>query len=259
MTYFTIGADVEVFAKDVNGNHKALCGLIGGTKEKPKQIDVFGHGYCVQEDNVSLEFNIPAVDNKLSFKRCIQKMVDYSESVIKQQGFELSKVSSASFNKMELVHPNALVFGCEPDYDAWKQVENKKPRSNDETLRTCGGHVHVGTDKNMVELIKNLDLYLGVPSVLLDDSPESIRRRELYGKAGAMRPKPYGAEYRVLSNFWIFKPELIGWVYDGVASAIKHKAKFTKQQALEIQNCINTGDKDAAKAIIGTYGITLPV
>jgi hypothetical protein len=39
-------------------------------------------------------------------------------------------------------------------------------------------------------------------------------RRELYGKAGAFRPKPYGVEYRVLSNRWLNSEALIRWVYN---------------------------------------------
>jgi hypothetical protein len=48
--------------------------------------------------------------------------------------------------------------------------------------------------------VKQLDWYLGGWSLQKD--PDPIRRR-LYGKAGACRYKPYGVEYRVLSNFWV--------------------------------------------------------
>ena len=54
-----------------------------------------------------------------------------------------------------------------------------------------------------------MDCFHGIISVLLDSSKSSARRKELYGKAGAHRPKDYGVEYRVLSNYWLKSPELV--------------------------------------------------
>jgi hypothetical protein len=258
MSFKTIGADVEVFAKDREGKHKSLCGLIGGTKDEPKQIKGLEKGFCVQEDNVSLEFNIPSTTREGLFQLYIQTMVDQSKKLLDKLDMSISKECGVSFDKSELLHPNALVFGCEPDYDAWKRIENKKPISKDETLRTAGGHVHVGTRLNMLELIKNMDLRLGVPSILLDDNSASARRRELYGKAGAMRPKPYGAEYRVLSNFWIFDEALIRWVFTQTQSACILPKKFTKKEEADIVNCINNSDRSLARSLIDKYKVYMP-
>src|SRR3546814_7881426 len=35
----------------------------------------------------------------------------------------------------------------------------------------------------------------------------------MYGAAGAFRTKPYGVEYRVLSNAWLKDSNLMSWVY----------------------------------------------
>jgi hypothetical protein len=45
-------------------------------------------------------------------------------------------------------------------------------------------------------------------------------RRQLYGKAGAFRPKPYGMEYRVLSNRWLDSEPLMRWVYNTLQTAM---------------------------------------
>jgi len=68
-------------------------------------------------------------------------------------------------------------------------------------------------------LTKTLDVYLGAVSLLWD---QEDRRRELYGAAGAFRPKPYGMEYRVLSNKWISSPILRKLVYHNTMDAV-HK------------------------------------
>ncbi len=38
---------------------------------------------------------------------------------------------------------------------------------------------------------------------------KDTERRGMYGKAGAFRPKPYGVEYRTLSNAWLSNDERI--------------------------------------------------
>lgn len=259
---FSVGADIELFAQDQTGKHISLCGKIGGTKEKPLPIstDKSFKGFALQEDNVALEFNIPPALYKEDFLAYIKYMRDTQiPKTLKQLSLVMSKEASVSFDTTELTHPNALIFGCEPDYNAWSKTENKKPTCPNINLRTAGGHVHVGCDKDMLQGIKSMDLFLGVPSIFLDDTPASIERRNLYGKAGAMRPKPYGFEYRVLSNFWMFTDNLINWVYDQTKFAVSFKHKFTKKEEKLIQDCINTGDKKIGETIINTYGITLPL
>jgi len=258
MSLISIGSDMEVFGVTKEGFHKALCGKIGGTKEQPLQLPNLVKGYMVQEDNVALEFNVPYVTDKKSWIVNFMIMRDQVQQILSREGLLLSPEASVSFDKFELQHPNALVFGCEPDYDAWSMKENQKPQAKDENLRTAGGHIHVGTDVDMVQGVRNMDLFLGVPSVLIDDKPSSNARRELYGKAGAMRPKPYGFEYRVLSNFWMFTDSLVGWVYDNTKRACVYTIDLTEKEGKIIQECINTGNKELANSLVAKYDILLP-
>lgn len=255
----TIGTDIELFAIDVNGLHKSLCGLIGGTKESPAQVPTLAKGFALQEDNVAVEYNIPPSTSKTTFLRSNKTIIKEVRRKLKELGFEVANDSSAFFTKGELIHPNALIFGCEPDYNAWTQVENESPICDEPSLRTAGGHIHVGTDGSIIDIAKNMDLLLGVPSVLLDDSEGSVIRRKLYGKAGAIRPKPYGFEYRTLSNFWIFKDSLIKWVFEQTKRACNEQFVISKELQNDIINCINNGDKDAAQRIIKANGLNLPV
>lgn len=261
---FTIGADVEVFGKLPGQDfHKSLCGLIGGTKDKPKQLQHLNDGYMVQEDNVSLEYNIPVCSSKEEFISSIRTMRNECHNILNSFSFELSPNSSFSFDNEELRHPNAMVFGCEPDFNAWKRTENSKPIAKDKNLRTCGGHIHIGTNEvDMIEGIQYMDLFLGVPSILVDNSPSSAKRRELYGKAGAMRPKPYGFEYRVLSNFWMFEDRLVDWIYQQTRTALAYstdKRLVTSEKAKLIQKAINNNDEQIAKKLIDEFGMSLPM
>jgi hypothetical protein len=259
MNFYSIGTDTEVFAKDTAGTLISLCGKIGGTKQHPKQVEGAEKGFAVQEDNVSVEFNIPPTKDRFVFRDNIDFMMNHISNILYTQGLEISKDSAGSFLPSQLTHPQALIFGCEPDFNAWTKHENNRPYCDDINLRTAGGHVHVGTDLNMVKGVRNMDLFLGVPSIILDDSPSSTLRRNLYGKAGAMRAKSYGFEYRVLSNFWVFNGILINWVYKNTAMAIGTTFNPSKQEALQIQNCINQNDRSLALSLIDKYNIPMPM
>lgn len=260
MASFTLGCDPELFAVDSAGKHKALCGLIGGTKDNPVPFSYeMDKQFAYQEDNVAVEFNIAPAHDRFTWKESVLYAYNATQEKLAELGLSISKDCAVSFDAVELSHPQALVFGCEPDYDAWKLTENKKPMSANPNLRTAGGHIHVGCHNvDMVKGVQNMDLFLGVPSVLLDDLPESVIRRELYGKAGAMRPKPYGFEYRTLSNFWIFEEKFINWVWNATGKALDFKHTFTKKEEAIITSCINTGDKKAAADLIKHYKLVMP-
>jgi hypothetical protein len=72
----------------------------------------------------------------------------------------------------------------------------------------------------------------------------------MYGKAGAVRAKSYGVEYRVLSNFWLKSEELMGEVYDRAVSAAKNLDKLPKVLDLcssqHMQSIINNSDRGEA-------------
>lgn len=259
MSLITLGSDMECFAQTPDGKHKAICGLIGGTKEEPMPIKALGKGYFIQEDNVAVEYNIPVCSRRSEFVVAFSTMREYIKQTLASLNLVMSTNASVSFDKKELTHPQALVFGCEPDYNAWSVKENRKPTAKDKCLRTAGGHIHVGTQVDMLKAVRAMDLWLGVPSVLIDDSPASVARRELYGKAGAMRPKPYGFEYRVLSNFWMFEDYLVSWVFNNTAAAMQMNFDMLEPDSELIQKCINEGDKELAQTLIKKYGIPLPV
>jgi hypothetical protein len=216
------GADPELFLIDESGKFISAIDRIGGTKEYPRPID--DQGSAVQEDNVAVEFNIGPAKDKKQFISNLYKPLSYIKKHVAEMGLKMEIVPSAMFDKDQLDHPKAQAFGCDVDYNVWTGKPNPRPKATGDNvnLRTAGGHVHVSwNDPNMKErkaLVKAMDLFLGVPSVLMDSDD---RRRILYGKAGAYRPKHYGVEYRVLSNFWIRSPRYMEWVFEQSQAAIE--------------------------------------
>ncbi len=247
---FLIGCDPEFFLSN-GDSFVSSIGKVGGSKDNPLPV---GNGCSVQEDNVAVEFNIPPADSANKFYDSIMYALDAAMKRV--PGLQFSTVASAEFPDKELQHPNAMKFGCEPDYNAWTGRKNPRPMCSNYKLRSAGGHVHVGCkDIDKKQLIRAMDLHLGVPSIMFDRDTE---RRKLYGNPGAYRPKPYGAEYRTLSNFWIWDKKLIEWVYHQTANAINFvKAGNTleKEDGDLIKSAILKQDMDSYHHLQHKYGV----
>lgn len=244
----TIGSDPELFVTQ-NGKFRSAHGLVPGTKENPFKVN---HG-AVQVDGMALEFNIDPVNNADDFVKYHNEVMRQMKEMIPAK-YEFAIVPSCNFNGNHFrVQPEeAKELGCTPDFNAYTMEENPRP-DNTTTMRTASGHIHIGfcetDDPNSPEhmarcatLVKQLDCYLGVPSLIYD---KDKTRRRMYGKAGAFRPKPYGVEYRVLSNAWLLTEERMRFVFDmtvlAVNDLIKGKRPFENSYT-PITNLINGYD-----------------
>jgi hypothetical protein len=257
MKILTVGADPELFLK-IKGTDMPISaiGMIGGDKYNPRQITEKGH--ALQEDNVMVEYCIPPSKTVEEFKHNHTFMLNVIEQEISEE-FELNIIPSAKFPEQMLAHPQAQVFGCEPDLNVWTGRENKSPNSKT-NLRTAGGHIHCGledfTPEDVSKAVKAMDLFLGVPSIIMDTDRD---RRKMYGKAGAFREKEYGFEYRTLSNFWIVSEDLMGWAFNNTHKAIEfaNKSEISEELASKIQKCINKSDVELAKEIVAEFNIPI--
>jgi len=251
---FMIGTDAEIMLKKRNKFVSAIPVLGKKGAKLP-----FGKLFY---DNVLAEFTVKPAKNSKDFIKHIQRNLKAAERYFKKKGIEIYFVSSAHYPKKELGHPMAKVFGCSPDYNAYDVCVNKVSSSASKTnLRSAGAHVHFSNKVfadpyKVIEMIKMMDLILGVPSLIIDNTPEAKERRKLYGKAGAHRQKEEypGGEYRTISNFWIKTPELINWVYCGTAKSLGEILKGNTVSKLgfnekKIRKIIDTGNIKRAEAL----------
>ncbi len=250
-----LGMDPEVFLKDRTGKHLSVIGMIGANKWNPQQIEGMPPGFTLQEDNVALEFGTPPAASADEFVFNTRQVM--LKGLSKLKGKRFSRLSCTVFDEDQMQTPEAFVFGCEPDFNAWTLSENTKPEPPHPFMRSAGGHVHIElpeghTMEDKLNVIRACDLYLGVPSVLMDSG---TARRKLYGGAGACRFKPYGVEYRTLSNFWIFKKHLTRWVWRSVEKALQANPADVYFFRDEIQHAINTGCKEEAEFLVKEFNL----
>ena len=257
-----IGTDPEFFLTDPKGNLVSAIPVIQGTKQQ--QFEVEGGG--LQHDNVAAEFSCDPSDSEEAFVTTIGKMLKQLAHYV--EPLVVNAIQSADFPKAELESQEAQAFGCDPDFDAYDVAINTFDASAAaSSLRSCGGHIHVGVKNGhpkvlangdmsadgdpiafgKIRLVKAMDLFLGVSSLLMDSDPAAARRRELYGKAGCHRPKDYGVEYRTLSNFWTKSPDMVRLIYRlTVLSAMACDTNYDK----ECFSSIGSGDPSIGEAIV---------
>jgi hypothetical protein len=262
---FTIGCDPEMFL--VEKKTGKLCSAIPyvvGEKHAPQPLPCGGN---VQRDNVAIEFGTKPAETVQSFVEGIRSVLKNMKTIIPKE-LKMVPISSGNFDPRELEDPEARRFGCDPDFDAWEVSMNEAPSPADPTFRSCGGHIHVGvTEKytflldldGKIRTVRMMDAIHGIISTILDNSPESIKRRELYGKAGCHRPTDYGVEYRTLSNFWIKTPALVMLMYY-LTQDVLEVIRLDRDGELindigeeEIRNVINNGQIEEARKILSKH------
>lgn len=255
----TIGGDPEVFVRDVSSKAiESSIGILRGTKRKPFKTE---HGY-VHKDNVLAEMNIKPAKSLTQWVDNVQGIMGDLEKLLGDHGKEMAIISSNIMDLKYLEHYEAAHFGCNKNENCWDLLNPIKPNAEDAgQLRTASGHIHIGfpfTDMNdQLSAVRACELFIGVGSVAMDGD---ARRRTLYGKAGSFRPKPYGIEYTVPSNFWLTSEMRMEWIYTAAVLAVKKRKSysgFILDHKDEIQQTINTCDKTSADKLLRAVGVSL--
>jgi hypothetical protein len=287
MTRLSVGCDPEFMLCDNDGILKSAIGVVQGTKEN--KVDL-GNGHRAFYDNVLAEVNIVPGASGAELSQHVQDCLMRLSKIV--YPYRLRLQASATYPEKECRHADAKVFGCEPEFDAYCMGIVQAPECKT-TFRSAGGHIHLGyseanyplmapikeLDDGMVDridrdwgrvwVVRMMDLFMGVPSLWMDQDETSPARRRLYGKAGTHRPKDdYGVEYRATSNFWLKSPKMVqlaysicAFVVDFVAQGgheklwLVNKEDPSESQCKEydvngLQEAINTSNKDKAKVFL---------
>lgn len=260
---YLVGADPELFLCNSKTNKIiSSIGLIPGVKGKAYRPTGYSAGYGIQIDNILAEFNIPPTNNIEDFTNSILNMKHYIRNFVKQvnEDYDIVCQGSAFVDEDQLTSPEAKEFGCSPDYNAWTQDINPKPKGETTNLRTTGCHFHIGYDnpnvETSLEIVKTFDLFLGVPSILID--PDD-RRRELYGKAGCFRLTSYGVEYRTLSGYFISSIPIIQYCFKQIQKALEfiNQGYSVEEDKVSILEAINNNNKQVAQELVNKYNIEI--
>jgi hypothetical protein len=188
--------------------------------------------------------------------------------------------------ELDSLSEGSKVFGCAPSINIYDGESKIKVDPKKYLKRSAGGHLHLGNYyqnylsemynsanyqsaydcakrtekalKNMPDImVPILDIVVGNTCVMLDRFEGNKERRANYGRVGEYRVKPYGIEYRSLSNFWLRSYPLMSFV-TGLARFAVHlveqstpdndyvKSIFDAVPREDIVKAVNTNDLDLA-------------
>lgn len=226
-TKILVGCDPELFLRSkATGQIVSAHSHLPGTKLEPYKVP---HG-AIQVDGTAAEFNIDPATSPANFVGNIESVIRNLQKRLPEFDLIYDPTVTYPEDYFSSLPDTAKELGCNPDFNAYTEEVNLPPEGNKTTMRTASGHIHVGWTegvdirdefhfKDCVTVTRQLDYYLGLFSLMWD--PDD-KRRSLYGKAGAFRVKPYGSEYRTLSNVWLRSQSVQNWVYRATQTAIKH-------------------------------------
>lgn len=270
MTKVLIGADPEIFVRNPNsGQFVSAHNMINGTKKRPFKV----FDGAVQVDGTALEINIDPAETSEQFVERTQHVLEQLRTMV-DPGYEFAFTPVAEFSEdyFSSLPMKAKLLGCDPDFNAYTLDANMPPPM-ERPMRTGAGHIHIGWADNIADftgmahfedcaaVAKQMDYYIGMWSLLWD--PDN-RRRSMYGRAGAFRPKPYGVEYRVPSNAWLTSPELMAWVFNAAKKGFEDLANGKSpinNWGNVAENVINTNDagwRAWAPGLMEEMGLELP-
>lgn len=263
---FTFGADPEVFVKYKGKAISVYETGLPGDKKNPFKTS---RG-AVQQDGFAAEFNIDPVPSH-DFDRFNQNIVktladlrDKMNENGKTYNLAIQPVMDFDPEYMAAQPDSVKELGCDPDFNAYTLSVNPRP-DGDRSFRSGAGHIHYGwgadipvdNDEHIeicANFVRTLDATVGMFMCFID---RDSRRRDLYGKAGAFRPKSYGVEYRTPSNVWITTKDRRLLVHSLSNYAISRLTAGWDMERItggyssdDIEEFINTGRADIAMNMV---------
>ncbi len=207
-----VGADPEWFVRELRGqlNVVPCVGILPGTKKKPYAEPGWSDGFSIQEDCVVAEATIPPAKSPEEFYdniSFIRSAIDFRLRKLDTPLLTMSTVSTHDFDRKQLVElgKQANTFGCEPDHDAYTGGKMRRLPAPPATERYAGGHIHLGGNFQCPDFVAALfcDWIFGLYHRFdWSGFGDITGRTKVYGRPGLFRPKPYGIEYRTLTNGW---------------------------------------------------------
>lgn len=220
----TMGTDPEFFVADKKTGKILAADKFFPDKDHPMTIESLKADprNKLFFDGIQAEINVTSATCRESVGYYVREGLRQAAQTIGKDNMIVVKPSvRVQKSVINAAKPEARIFGCMPDFNAYTRGTNTSEiDASNHPYRYAGGHIHVGvsssylkpgdreynlakTEEGHLEVIKFFDYVSGPILLLMDKSPESKRRRSLYGSAGCFRPTPYGIEYRTPSCWWL--------------------------------------------------------
>jgi hypothetical protein len=254
-----VGGDPEIFLKDTKkGMHVSAHDLVPGTKEKPHPVKKG----AVQHDGLALEINIDPASSASEFAENLETVLQEARQILPSHvQMDFSPVVYFDKSYFDSLPAEVKTLGCSPDFSGENGQRNRMPNriSLGPSACTGAGHLCLGWGKDMntfdldhfwdcQQMALRLDDYFFMYNKLWDNDD---KRSLMYGRQAAFRPKPFGVEYRALSNAWLKYPKLWPWLFDSCKFVFDHAVEGKKVNRIYIRQYRGPIEQIFSTTIIG--------
>jgi len=266
-TTMSCGADPEFFLKNEKNE------IVSAKEVLKDKENLFGEGgkdaiksnwANLIPDGILAEINIDDTKCRANLGNGFSEAFNGIKNILEEKKLKICfdgvvLIKKPIFDKM---NSESKEFGCVPSYNVYtKGISNIPVNSETYRYRSAGGHLHLGlniSDFKNWELYKDqivmmLDYIVGNTFVLLDQNKKQKKRREVYGRAGEYRLKPYGIEYRTLSNYWLRDYKLMSLAFNLANLAVSlvengvDRRLFEEVSVEHVKTAINNNNVELAK------------
>ena len=273
LSQVTIGGDPEIFIQDGKGKVQSSIPILQKDKHDPIILDK-KRNIKLYADNSLSEFAFAPGESKEEFigryRLAFQRGQEYLNQIGQKHRFLVQSAHTFEPNELEAAFGiDPMQVGCSPEFDFYKICTNDLG-AFENSMRSGSSHIHVGhpdlTEFNLRhEALRTIEIFLGCASVIWDNDPTSLERRQKYGKAGSFRPTSYGFETRFMSNYMLNSPKLVGLAYDLIRHSLIHVFNGTHKDVIaavneeDVKNAINQCNKTLAEKVLKTAKLPKPL
>jgi len=274
----TFGADPEVFAT-YSKKDKDMVLPPAWFREYPKveymvdpkkpthPIFIQTPEYIVHEDGVAFELGVMPSNNwEELYDRIQMAYMDLEKNILSEHvphcDGKVHIVPTVSYEVNRWLNESdefqqCLIFGCDPDEDAFNMRAKKRVKDvRKHPYRYGGGHIHISgahkIEEEPILAVQVLACTLGQAAIAYSDMKELEHLRTyLYGRPGKFRFQTYsdgthGIEYRTPSNRWTGNKDLARKVFEWAEIGMHI---FNSDLAFKV---VDELSEDAAQNIIDT-------
>ena len=250
----TFGSDPELFITKPGGRIVAAHSV--GIPYLDKSPEVTGGRYF--RDGWALELNPhPSTDPTELYKNIKSILSTVKKMLPEGHGFSSVPCTFIDLSQLKDAPDDVKEFGCNPAYDAYK-LQVTKPDVDAKTypLRSLSGHLHfsglphLDNTDNYPDIIKFLDLYVGLPLSIVFSRGAQYKRRAFYGRAGEFRPQRYssgtrGLEYRTPDAQILNHPRIFLFALQAATWVLQNFPSFAWDKSIDadLQEAINEGNE----------------
>ena len=220
---FTLGTNFDVFVEDASKNKFIPSWeIINNNRDSPLMLSS-DNNYSMCINNAAIEISIKTVKNKKEFIKSIIKGKQLLEAYLNNLSPNYRIINDMCTCLTNAQHRHPIGRNYDLDYNAYSEKNNSKPTFKVQS-RFANGNINIGYELNdfntLINLVKRLDFYVGLWTTKYTPTYLETRRRKRCGKAGDFIIENHELKYKVLSNFWIFDPNIMEKMYERISMAI---------------------------------------